>query len=440
MPAPDITASFLQDYPATYYRDTISVHPSPRPPLATAITTDVCIIGGGLSGLCTALSLLEQGQRVVVLEKHRVGWGASGRNGGLVLSGFDYGMPRVSKALGLDQAQKIFNLTTSALSLIKERISRYQISCGDLRSGIAVVSFKQDQTDVADSIARHNKNFGTKWEYWDQIKTRAHFNSPRYLGATFMPETFQIQPLDYVFGLAAAIERLGGIIFEATELKTITGSSGSYTLATSQNGSISAKHVVCSASGYISGQLPLAIQSATMSVNTFIGVTEPLTQEQREKSVNCNYAAYDDRHIMNYFRLLPDNRLLWGGGAAVFKDPNDLKAFMKKDLKHIFPSLADIKIEKAWAGTMGCSRHRMPQIGRLKNGIWYNMGHSGQGLCTTAMGGDLIGHAIAHGDSTINLLKPYGLSFTGGKFGKIAASAFCKYLGFLDYIETKIRL
>ena len=426
-----------QGYIPTAYRQTAHFTKPPGLPLSENIETDICIIGGGLAGLNTALSLTEKGHAVTILESNRIGWGASGRNGGLALSSFDYGMPKVAARVGPENARKIFDLTTDALTLIKERTSQYAIPCGSLPPGIAVLACTGTPESIQAEIASHNRLYGTNWAYWNREETQQNFKSGRYLGATFMPETFQLEPLEYCLGLGHAIERLGGRIFEQTTCSAIKKKNDSYVLETASGHKVSARHVVIAVSGYITPKLSLPLYSATMPINTYIAVTEPLTPDQRAQSVNCNYAAYDSRHIMNYFRLLPDGRLLWGGGAGVLKDPTPLDEWMKADLGAFFPALKDVRINIAWAGTMGCSRHRMPQIGQLPSGIWYNIGHCGQGLATTTMGGTLIADAITGSNRTLDLFTPFGLDFTGGHFGKLAAAAFCGYLKILDKIELK---
>lgn len=427
--------SLYQGYIQTAYRQTAHFTKPPGLPLGENIETDICVIGGGLAGLNTALSLAEQGKAVTLLEAHRIGWGASGRNGGLALSSFDYGMPKVAARVGPENARQIFDLTTDALSLVKQRAHHYAIPCGTLPPGIAVLACTGTPEKIQAEIADHNHLYGTNWSYWNREETQQNFRSDKYLGATFMPETFQLEPLAYCLGLGLALESLGGHIFEQTRCQNIRKDKGIFTLTTVTGHTVTAREVVIAVSGYISPSLSLPLYSATMPINTYIAVTEPLTAEQRARSVNCGYAAYDSRHIMNYFRLLPDRRLLWGGGAGVLKDPSPLDTWMKADLEKFFPALKDIKIDVAWAGTMGCSRHRMPQIGQLASGIWYNIGHCGQGLATTTMGGTLIADAICENNRKIDLFKPFGLSFTGGHFGKLAAAGFCAYLALLDKLK-----
>ena len=432
--APDLP--LFEGYIPTAYRQTAHFTKPVTPPLSENIETDICVIGGGLSGLNIALSLAERGRDVVLIDAHRIGWGASGRNGGLALSSFDYGMPKVEARVGTENARKIFTLTTDALALIKARAARYKIPCGALPDGTAVLACTGTPQTIQAEIEAHNNIYGTNWSYWDREQTQQNFKSDKYLGATFMPETFQLEPLEYCLGLGQAIEKLGGRIYEQTRCTEIKRQGEKQIITTATGARITANHVVFAVSGYVTPKLSLPLYSATMPINTYIAVTEPLTPEQRARSVNCGYAAYDSRHIMNYFRLLPDNRLLWGGGAGVLKDPAPLDAWMKADLDIIFPSLKDIKIDIAWAGTMGCSRHRMPQIGQLSSNVWYSVGHCGQGLATTTMGGTLIADAISGNGRNIDLFKPFGLSFTGGHFGKLAAAAFCGYLRVLDRIES----
>lgn len=413
-------------YPHTYYQ-TLTALPDPaRPAVAEHLDVDICIIGGGLSGLCTALSLGERGLRSIVVEKNRVAWGASGRNAGMVISGFDRGMDHVLKKQGATAARQMFTLTTDTIALIRNRIARYGIDCGPLANGTAIISCYDTGAATRDDMLYHNKMFGSEWEYWDRDKTRECFKSGQLYNAIFMPESFHLQPLAYTHGIARAAEQSGATIYENTEIIASEKSGAGFILTTDTGKIIRAGTVVCAGSGYLSGALPLRIKTAVMPIETYIGVTAPLTQAQREASFACAYGAFDNRNVMNYFRLLPDNRLIWGGGhesVSFFGGKPNLEDAMRTDLGFFFPALRDVPIEYLWSGVQGYSRHRMPQIREVRPGFWVNMGHGGQGLTTTALCGDLIARAIAEQDLTYQFFRPYGLGFTGGAYGKVFAAA-----------------
>lgn len=427
-------------YPATYYTDTIASPLPKRPRLSagTQLEADVCVIGGGLSGVATALSLAERGQRVIVLEQHQIGWGASGRNGGQVIPGFDKTTVSASDSthfinkIGKPAALALYKEGIQCLRLIRSRIAQYKIPGCDLTEGLAVLACTTAPNDLKTEIDFQNETFERKWQFWDQDQTYAHFKSDRYKCSIYVPEGYHIHPLNYVLGLAAAFESLGGHIFEQAQAQQIESSGDRQRITTACGAQINVRHVVFACSGYITGQLPLKLRMATMPINTFVGVSEPLSDELRAASIPSSHMAFDDRNIMNYFRILPDNRVLWGGGAGIFRDPNDLCGYIQRDMVAFFPQLKGVRIEKAWVGTMGCSLHRMPQIGELAQGRWYNMGHCGQGLMTTSLGGELIARAITGQDRVIDLLKPYGLDFTGGTLGKPAAKLYTMYLEHMD--------
>ena len=412
-------------YPATYYQTVTELPDDARAPVTGNMSVDICIIGGGLSGLSTALSLSEQGRTSIVVEKHRVAWGASGRNAGMVLSGFDAGMDFVLKKQGPVPARQMYGLTLNAINLIKNRIREYGISCGTLPEGNAVVSCTETGNDLKAEVERHNQIFGSNWEHWNTEKTRQHFHSDHLFGSIFMPEALHIQPLAYTLGLADEVERQGSQIFEGTDIISLKKTARGYLLLTDRGHHIKAKTVVCAGSGYLTGELPFRIKNAVMPIETYIGVTAPLTESQRQASITCSYGAYDNRNVMNYFRLLPDNRLLWGGGhesVSFFGPKKNLDAAMRKDLVSFFPALQDVAIDYIWSGMQGYSRHRMPQIQEVTPGLWVNMGHGGQGITTTTLCGDLIAKALVHGDPTYKLFRPYGLDFTGGPLGKPVAA------------------
>lgn len=433
--------SFI-NYPDTYYT-AVTPPEKPRPPVQADMEIDTCIIGAGLSGLCTALSLAERGVSSVIVDKNRVGWGASGRNAGMAISGFDAGMDHVLKKQGLKDAGRLYALTLDAMALIRRRILEYGINCGPQAEGTAIICRNTPSRTVERQVEDHNRNFGSRWEYWDRETTVSKFRSDRLKAAIFMPESFHLQPLAYSLGLARAAEDKGATIYEETGITGYERRGGMWRLRTDRGHTLSARTVICAGSGYLSGKLPLRIRAATMPIETYIGVTEPLCENLLARSVACAYGAFDDRNVMNYFRLLPDRRLLWGGGhdsISLLGKPSRLEDAMRRDLEDLFPALAGTRIEKIWSGVQGYSLHRMPQIRQVFPAFWVNMGHGGQGLVTTALGGELIARAIAENDSLHRLMDPYGLAFTGGRAGLIFAAALAKWMKWQDlYAERSNR-
>ena len=389
-----------------------------RPALAGRVETGTCVIGGGLAGIATALGLAERGQSVVVLETNRLGWGASGRNGGFLSAGFALGAEDLEARLGLESARELYQMSAQAVDLVRRRAAAHDIDSGDAPAGVVRNSWLDNPDKVKAGIGYMNRRFGTALEYWPRERAREMYLSPRYHDAVFNPHAYQLHPLNHVNGCAIAAEGLGTIIREQSPVTRIA-KHGDRHRVTTPAGEVLADNVVFCCSGHI-GWLNQRLSWATLPIGTYVLLTEPLG-DRLETAIRAPYAAGDNRRIENYYRPLPDTRLLWGGGMSISRRPANLEARMLEDLFNVYPQLRGIRAETAWAGTMGYARHRMPQIGQLSPGVWYNQGHGGHGLNTTTLGGELIARAIAEDDRGYQAFAPFGLDFAGGPVGLLAA-------------------
>jgi gamma-glutamylputrescine oxidase len=389
-----------------------------RPALEGRIETETCVIGGGLAGIATALGLAERGRPVVLLEANRLGWGASGRNGGFLSPGFALGAPEIEARIGLESAQELYRMSWEAVDLVRSRVEAHVIDCGDAPAGIVRNSWFDNPDKVRAHIGYMNQRFGTRLEYWPREKAREAYDSPRYHDAVFNPHGHQLHALNYANGSGIAAEKLGAVIHEQSP---VTGfdKRGDRHRARTPHGEVVADNLVFCCSGHI-GWLNQRLSWATLPIGTYVLLTEPLG-DRLQSAIRAPYAASDNRRIGNYYRALPDTRILWGGGMSISRRPANLEAQMLEDLFGVFPQLRGARAETAWAGTMGYARHRMPQIGLLSPGIWYNQGFGGHGLNTTTLGGELIAKAIAEHDETYKVFAPFGLDFTGGPMGLLAA-------------------
>lgn len=380
--------------------------------------TETCVIGGGLAGIATALGLAERGHSVVALEANRLGWGASGRNGGFLSAGFALGTQELEARIGLDSAQELYEMSSDAVDLIRQRAEIYGIDCGDFPAGGVKHSWLADTDRVKAGIGYMNQRFGTNLEYWSREKVRETYLSPRYHDAVFNPYVFQLHSMNYANGCAIAAEGMGAIFHEQSPVTEIKKQGDRHCVKTA-SGDVIADNVVFCCSGHI-GWLKQRLSWATLPIGTYVLLTEQLGPRLKT-AIIPPFAASDNRRIDNYYRPLPDTRLLWGGGMSISRRPANLEAQMLEDLFSVYPQLRGIRAEIAWAGTMGYARHRMPQIGQLSPGIWYNQGHGGHGLNTTTLGGELVARAIAEDDRTYKVLAPFGLDFAGGPVGLLAA-------------------
>lgn len=395
---------------------------SARTALAGSVETDICVIGGGLAGLCTALSLAERGRSVAVLEKNRIGWGASGRNGGMVSVGFAAFYGSIIRKVGVEHTKRLYALASDGMDLIKSRIRENGIDCGPVVDGVVETSWYEDPIEMRDYVRTLNEHCGSRAEYWTHKKVKKHYDTECYHDAAFIPEGFHINPLRYLHGLANVAERKGAQIFENTEVTEIIRlGGGKHFMVKTPCGHIVARKVVIACGAYINAGLNEDVAASNIPIRGYLMVTEPLAKGKLESAIRAPYAVYDNRHVCSYFRPLPDGRVLWGAKAGFFKDPADLEQVLLDDMLSIFPQLAGTKVEKAWSGQMGYSSHGMPQIGEVEPGLWYNAGHGCHGVSVTSMAGEMIGRAIAENDLTYRAFAPFGLTQTGGTFGKLGA-------------------
>ena len=407
------------DYIDSYYSRSLS-ETNERAKLHATMQTSVCVIGGGLAGLTTALGLAERGQSVILLEAHRVGWGASGRNGGFVSAGYSQSTDKLRQQLGDQHARELIRLSSDALHLIKSRIAKYDIQCGPLTAGLLSASWFDQGDNLRAAVDHQNRWLGSRHTYWPRERVRAALSTDRYYGAVYNPDGFTFHALNFSRGMATAAETLGAQIFENSPVSAVK-TVGQRQHVMTATGSVIADHVVYCCSGYL-GWLNPRLAWSTIPVGTYVMVTEPLG-ERLTTAIRIPHGISDDRIAQDYYRPLEDGRILWGGYVSAVTHPRNLEAKMRAAMTRVYPQLEDVPIAAAWPGTMGYATHKMPQIGQLAPGIWYNQGFGGHGMNTTTVGGELIAGAIASGDEDYRLFEPFGLSFAGGPLAPIAAQA-----------------
>ncbi|HZF32383.1 MAG TPA: FAD-binding oxidoreductase, partial [Candidatus Angelobacter sp.] len=344
----------------SYYARTVNPSPA-RPPLDGEVETDVCVVGGGLAGLSTALSLAERGKSVVVLEARRVAWGASGRNGGFVGAGFAAGVDSIIKRAGLEPARRLYALTREAVERIQERIRRYTIACEPIHSGM-LRAWWTDDADEPRRIRDHlHDTLGIELEFWPRERVRETLATQRYHDALLYPQAFHFHPLNYALGVAAAVEANGGRIFESSPVIELRP-DGPEKHARTARGRIKARSMVMACGGYMDGLHP-KLGGAIRPIATWVMATEPLGERLKE-AMRGPHSVIDSRFDFDYYRPLPDTRILWGGGITIRRsDPAKLSAIMLRKLLTVYPQLRGVRVETAWSGLMGYPRHAMVQIG-----------------------------------------------------------------------------
>ena len=411
-------------YVASYYAQT-RTDDVERPALEKFIEAEVCIVGGGLAGLNTALSLAERGvQGVVLLEAERVGFGASGRNGGFVGPGYSQGVEKLIKWVGVARARVLYDLTRDAVDLVRRRIASYDIACGPNPNGVLVASWTRSSEGLKAYRDLMAETFNKTLEFIERERLKAEFaGSPCYFDGLLNRDSFQFHPLNYCQGVARAAEAKDVRIFEGSPVHSLDPDRADKLVVTPR-GRVSANHVVLAAGGY-GLDLYAPISGAVLPVATYVMATEPVPADRLATAIKANVAIGDTRDAGDYYRALPNGRILWGGRMTARRgEPARLGEAMLGDLKRVYPQLSDIaRTESAWMGLMSYARHRMPQIGQRKPGLWYAQAFGGSGMGTTTVAGEVLAQAIAGEGDSIRLFESFGLDWAGGPFGSLAAQA-----------------
>ncbi len=396
----------------SYYRATAAPFPS-FPPLTGEVSADVCVIGAGYTGLSAALELAAVGYKVVVLEAERAGYGASGRNGGQVCTGFSSGQQKIEKQLGIEDAKRCFALAEESKQLLKERINAHHIDC-DLRWGYLHVIPKPSQfdglkewKDELDGLGVADTSVLGKAELEEKLGTRIYHGALREGGAG------HLHPLNYCLGLARAALTAGAVIHEMSRVVTVE--TGASPMARTENGTVKAKFMVIAGNAYL-GRTVSKLYGRVMPVASYILATEPLGETLARSLIRDGEAVANTNFIVDYFRLSGDTRLLFGGRASysTFEPPN-LGAYMRPRMLSVFPQLRDVKIGHAWGGYIAITANRIPDCGRLSPTVYYAHGYSGQGVALAGLYGKLMAEAIRGQAERFDLLaRVKHATFPGG--------------------------
>lgn len=378
-------------YPDSYYAASANPAPS-RAPLNEAIETDVCVIGAGYTGLSTALFLLEQGFRVVVLEAARVGFGASGRNGGQIVNSYSRDIDTVERSADPDAARLIGAMAFEGGRIIRERVARYGIDC-DLKNGGVFAAFNDRQMLHLETQKALWERYGyNQLEMLDHEGIRNVVACERYSGGMLDHGGGHIHPLNLALGEAAAVESLGGSLYEQSPAIRIE--RGETPCVHTANGQVSAKFIVVAGNAYLGGLVP-ELAAKSMPCGTQVIATEPLSDELAAGLLPQDYCVEDCNYLLDYYRLSADKRLIYGGGVVYgARDPADIDSIIRAKMLKTFPQLHDVRTEFAWTGNFLLTLSRMPQVGRIGNNIYYSQGCSGHGVTYTHLAGKIIAEAL----------------------------------------------
>ncbi len=386
MPREEHTGSY---YAATRNDDTTYA------PLAGEHETDVCVIGGGFTGVASALTLAERGHRVALVEQNRIGWGASGRNGGQLICGLA-GRNHLAKHLGWE---KVWQLHYRGNELIKERAQKYTIEC-DLKYGFIEVAHKKSQlAGLAQDIQyQRDAGQGEHFRLVERDETAEMLGTERYLGGMISMIDGHLHPLNLCLGEARAAKGLGAAIFEHSEVTRIA--QGSKIRVETHSGAVLADKVLIAGNAYHHLEQQ-RLSGLVFPAGSFVVATEPLPDDFR-KTVNAqDFAVCDLNHVPDYYRYSADGRLLFGGRCNYSgKEPKSIGRTMLPRMLAIYPELASVKIDYEWGGKIGIVVKRMPLLGRLSERVFYAMGYSGHGVAPTHIAAEIMANAM-QGDTEV---------------------------------------
>lgn len=380
------------EYPPSWYAATAAPS-APRPPLAGSARADLAIVGGGYTGLSAALHAARAGLDVVLVEAHRVGWGASGRNGGQVGSGQRLGQARLEALTGADDARRLWDLAEEAKALVRGLIAAHDIAA-DWRDGIAHAAWS---VAGAGRLAAEARHLADRYGYGEiEVLGRDAFaalvRSPCYRGGILDRGAGHIHPLRFAQGLARAAEAAGARLHEGTIATRIR--PGPHPAVETAAGRIEAARVILAGNGYLGALCP-AVAARVMPINNFVVATEPLG-DRLAGVLAAPVAVADDRFVLNYFRPTPDGRVLFGGGESYgLRFPADIAGLVRRPLERVFPQLAGVRLTHAWGGTLAITMSRLPHLARPAPGVLSAGGYSGHGVALATLAGRLLAEAAA---------------------------------------------
>lgn len=375
------------------YYDATATRTERQPSLHGEVDCDVAIVGGGLAGLSAAIELADRGYRVALLEARRLGWGASGRNGGQALAGLACDPSVIEDQLGIDAARRVWATTIEALDLIGERCRRFGIEC-DWQPGflnLAVNARKARELQAWQARMQQHYGYDTRWIAAHELPQ--WIDSPRFHSGLHDARSGHLHPLKYTLGLARAAQSLGVQLFENSPVTALV--PGARAQVHTAHGMVRADHVLLAGNVYLQDLAP-TLKRRIMPVGTYIVASEPLDPALLRSLIPSRSAVCDTNFVLDYFRPTADHRMLYGGRVSYSTTtPPRLAPSMQARMARSFPALANARIDHAWGGFVDISMNRAPDFGRLQANVYYLQGFSGHGLALTGLAGRLVAEAIA---------------------------------------------
>jgi glycine/D-amino acid oxidase-like deaminating enzyme len=368
---------------------------SPRPRLPASplpASTDVVIIGGGYTGLAAARTLARGGTDVTLLERHHVGWGASGRNGGFVLPGYKPEMEVLARMVGPDRARRMFQLTLEAMQLLERLIAEEGIACDFTRCGALTLAARPGHLPSLEQSGRFlRQELGYETELLNREEMGREIGSARYHGGLLDPGGCSLQPAKYVRGLGLAAARAGARLLEDTEVTRVKKVAGGFEIGT-RRGVVRAREVLAATNGYTPAALG-RLRRRVIPIGSYIIATQPLGELAR-RLIPKGRVISDTKNLLYYFRLSPDGRMVFGGRASFTPASTKRSArILAAGMREVFPELAGATIEYAWSGKVAYPMDHLPHAGRL-DGVHYSMGYCGHGVALATYLGTRMGEVL----------------------------------------------
>lgn len=378
-------------YPDSYYA--FSAHPAyPRPALKGEANTDVCVIGAGYTGLSAALHLLEQGFHVIVLEAAKVGFGASGRNGGQIVNSYSRDIDTIERTATPDAAALMGQMAFEGARIIRERIQRYGIDCDLQNGGIFAALNPQQMQHLQAQQALWARYGHDRLQLLDRQALQQHVASDIYVGGMLDPDGGHIHPLNLALGEADAVEAMHGIIHEQSPVVRIE--PGDTVRVHTAQGLVKARFAIVAGNAYL-GDLVPELAAKSMPCGSQLITTEPLDEALASSLLPGNHCVEDCNYLLDYYRLSADRRLIYGGGVTYgARDPGDIIARIRPKMLRTFPQLENTRIDFAWTGNFLLTLSRLPQVGRIGHNIYYSQGCSGHGVTYTHLAGRILAEAL----------------------------------------------
>ena len=379
-----------QRHTNSYYAASVN-HVTDYAPVRGDVKADVCIVGAGFTGISTALHLAERGYDVHVVEANRVGWGATGRNGGQIIGGYS-GEVAMSRRYGKDAEDLLWEMRWAGNDIIRDRVQKYAIEC-DLKWGYLDVAikgrhlrnFERAQRKLTQKKFRHESRLLDAAETADLIGTR------EYIGSLLNMGNGHVHPLNLCIGEARAAESLGATIYEQSPVTGIE--YGDKAKVVTGQGSVTAAAVILAGNAY--HDVDRKLRGYLFPIQSFIIATEPLSEDLVEQINREDLAVCDPNFVLEYFRLSGDKRLLFGGRIRHFGDDEDfIRSRLRKKMLRIYPRLKDLRIDYAWTGKIGVTVSRVVQLGRLSPNVYFCQGYSGHGVNMTHLTGQIMADAV----------------------------------------------